>query len=312
MTDRGRTGAHRSTIVCWGELLWDLLPDGRRLGGSAANVAVHAAQLGNRAVLVSTVGDDEPGHAAVDALAQRGVCVEFVRVDPTAPTGSVAVTFEADEPRFSIATRAAWDGIRCDDALLRVARDASAVCFGTLAQRTPVNGDGLRALLGALGPTCPRICDLNVRAPWATPDIAAATIDVATVIKLNEHEATWVEQAFACDDAPTWLLGRGSVAAVALTRAARGCTVVTGGQRRDLPGVVVATNHGDAVGAGDAFTAVLAHHLARGTELHAAASAANGYAAFVASARGATPVAPPPVIRTAIATPRPSSAKVAR
>ena len=276
-------------VISWGELLWDLFPDRRRLGGCAANVAYHTARLGDRALLVSRVGDDELGHAALDELDRFGVDARFVQRDPEAPTGTVSVRIDDGEPTFSIARQAAWDRIEWDAALNEHARRAAALCYGTLAQRTPLNTKALTTLLGRLPASCKRVCDLNVRAPYATRSVVDAAIAHADAVKLNTDEARYLEELFEVDDAVTWLLRERDVQLIALTRGRNGAVLTTPTESNAHPGFVVETRGGDSVGAGDAFTAVLAHGFLRGGDIEHINESANRYASFVASKSGAMP-----------------------
>lgn len=274
-------------IVAFGELLFDLFPDGPRLGGAAANVAFHAAALGARALLVSRVGDDPLGRRARAELERQGVDVRFVGVDPERPTGSVHVELTDGEPRFSIGEQAAWDRIEVSPELERELAGADAFVFGTLAQRTPLGSGALGRALASLAPSCLRIADLNVRPPHVSEDALDLALDHASVVKLNEHEAARVAEALGCDDPVAALFARG-ISVVALTRGPRGAVLHTRNASASHPGFA-ALPGGDAVGAGDAFTAALCLELWRGTPLERLVARANRYASFVAGQRGAMP-----------------------
>jgi fructokinase len=171
-----RTGSPAvPTIVCWGELVWDLLPDGPRLGGCAANVAYHAARLGNRSVLVSRVGQDPLGQAALSILAAAGVDVSLVGVDRDAPTGSVRVDLRRDEPRYELVTQAAWNRIELTAGVAAAIGTAAVGCYGVFAQQTALRGDALAAALASMPPSCVRLCDLNLR----SPTLRRADVDAA-------------------------------------------------------------------------------------------------------------------------------------
>jgi fructokinase len=295
----------KHTLVSWGELLWDLFPDDRRLGGAAANVAFHLARLGDHAVLVSRVGDDELGTAALARLADAGVDVRFASVDADLPTGQVLVELQDGEPSYRVEAQAAWDRIGVNAELASLLARVRAVCFGTLAQRTPLALGALRNALAVTSPAAVRVCDLNVRAPFCSPEAAEAAVILADVVKLNEAEAAFIEQTFrpTGGDAIGWLLDcRGGVGGrptrlVALTRGARGCVLARPGERVEHPGFVVrGGGRRDTVGCGDAFTAVLAHELATHppveldrSALEALAERANRYAARVACRQGGMP-----------------------
>jgi len=280
------TNARPYTIICWGELLWDLFPDGPRLGGAAANVAYHVAQLGDRARLVSRVGHDELGARALSALQAASVDVELVQRDTDCTTGTVRVELSDGEPRFTIATQAAWDRIAWSDALESAVGAADAVVYGTLAQRTPLGTEVLARALERTRPGAIRVCDLNVRLPFATPDSVERAVSWATAVKLNEHEAALIAKLFGASDPIEWLLRRG-VELVALTLGAQGSVLYSRDTRLEHRGFEA--SGGDRVGAGDAFSAVIARELVRRTPLGELVERANRYASFVASQNGAMP-----------------------
>ncbi|MEB2311161.1 MAG: PfkB family carbohydrate kinase [Sorangiineae bacterium] len=281
----------RLRVVSWGELVWDTFADTRRLGGAAANVAYHAAVLGAHASLISRVGDDEPGRAARGALAARGVETTLVQVDPERPTGRVEVATIDGEPRYQIAEQAAWDRIAFDaDARAAVLR-ADVLVYGTLAQRTVLGRGALAEALAAAPARCLRLCDLNVRPPFDTREVIDEAIRHASAVKLNEAEAARLVAATGASDAVDYLLARG-VGLVALTRGAAGALLASPRERLESAGVAVSTADGDAVGAGDAFSAVIAHLWPRGAGLAELGARANRYAGFVASRRGAMPEIP--------------------
>lgn len=289
--------------MSWGELLWDVYPDGARLGGASANVAHHAAQLGCSSLLVSRVGDDALGHEARTRLERSGVDVSWITLDAERPTGRVRVEFVGDEPRFTIEADVAWDGIRATPELRRQVLEADAFCFGTLAQRTPLVRGELLGLLEFLvdsgrGPL--RVLDLNLRPPFVDAKLALAAIDHAQVLKLNESELTSLGDLVGLPDAARqspleWLLERPHLRCVALTRGARGALLATRTERVEHPGFPA--SGGDPVGAGDAFTALLARELSRSSSLQRTAAQACRYAAWVASQHGAQPTPPPELVR---------------
>jgi fructokinase len=274
------------TILCWGELLWDLFPDGPRLGGAAANVAYHLTRLGDSARLVSRIGHDELGTKALSALEAASVDVGLVQRDEQCPTGTVRIELSDGEPQYSIATQAAWDRIGWSDALESALGVADAVVYGTLAQRTPLGSEVLERALYCTRPATVRVCDLNIRLPFSTPEAVERSVAWATAIKLNEHEAALLAKLFGAKDPVKWLLGRG-VELVALTLGARGAVLESESERIEHAGYEV--SGGDRVGAGDAFTAMLAHELVRATPLAEIAERANRYASHVASQPGAMP-----------------------
>lgn len=278
-------------LVSWGELLWDLFPDGPRLGGGAANVAYHLARLGNRAALVSRVGADDLGRAAVERLAAAGVDTRAIDVDAEAPTGTVMVAIEQGEPRYTIGQRVAWDRIRFDERVEGLLQSAQALCFSTLAQRTPVAARALLTALERAPSRCQRICDLNLRPPFIDRATVEKLASLAHAVKLNTSEAASLQTLFGVPDAVAWLFERGAEL-VALTRGSEGSTLFFAGGRSDREADAFPATGGDAVGAGDAFTATLAHHLVRGSALAVLHEHASRYASYVASQPGAMPPIP--------------------
>ena len=278
-------------FVCWGELLWDLFPDGARLGGGAANVAYHLAALGNDVALVSRVGDDELGRAARAEMERAGVDASLVQIDPVRPTGTVNVELDREgEPRFSLATQAAWDAIEHTPEVERAIAEAQALCHGTLAQRTPLGLGALREALARAPEKLVAVCDLNVRLPHTTAAAVDAALRPGGVVKLNRAEAGVVEELYRVDDAVEFLIRERAVGIVALTLGEAGAELVSATERVGHDGFPA--SGGDRVGAGDAFTAVLAHGVVAGWPLSLLAERANRYAAFVASQRGAMPPVP--------------------
>ncbi len=278
-------------FIAWGELLWDLFPEGARLGGAAANAAYHAQCLGAQALLVSRVGADELGARALRELAARGVDVRAVQIDPDAPTGSVHVSFESGEPRYRIDSGVAWDRIAWQSELVETVESSDAICFGTLAQRSPLGFDAIEQALGHAPPSAIRFCDLNVREPFATRMLVDRALTLANVVKLNESEVATLARLFDEPDVVSWLLAERGVELVALTLGARGAVLVTPHERLVHPGFPLSAGSGDPVGAGDAFSAALVLQLCRKSPLAACLARANHYAAHVASHAGGMPSA---------------------
>src|SRR3984957_13729527 len=176
-------------IVAAGELLWDLLPGGARLGGAPANFAVFCARLGNRTVLVSSLGSDDYGNAARTQLVQPNLDLTQLQMSDTYPTGTVEVTFSAtNQPSYLISRGVAWDFIQLTPGLLATVRAADAICFGTLPQRHEVSRSTIRSLVEAAPRECVRICDINIRMPDCSPEVLRWSVAHADIIKVSEEE----------------------------------------------------------------------------------------------------------------------------
>ena len=282
-------------LISLGELLWDCFPEERKLGGAPANVAFHAAQFGAEAQIVSAVGNDEPGRAAVAQLRCHGLDTSAIQTVPF-PTGMVRVTVDRHgKPEYRIEEGVAWDHIGNTPGLDRLAESADAVCFGSLAQRHGESRAAIRHFLDRCRPDCLKVFDINLRLHYHTPEIIETSLHYARVLKLNDEELPLLAGMFGLNgDAAAQLRQlqqKFDLCAVALTRGARGAILVSGTDVSDFAGVPV-TRLADTVGAGDSFTAVLIAGLAGGRNLTEINRRACMTAAYVCTQNGAMPVLP--------------------
>jgi fructokinase len=282
-------------VLAVGEVLWDLLPGGRQLGGAPANFAYHAHALGADAHLVTRVGDDPLGREILERLLALGLSTDLVGVDPAAPTGTVTVELrQGGQPRFTIHEDVAWDRLSVTAAALDASTHAEAVCFGTLAQRSEASRQAIRALVAATPPVALRILDVNLRQAFYTREVVAASLDLASALKVNDEElpvlAGLLGLPGGTDEQVEEVARRFALRLVALTRGPRGSRLYADGRWSDHPGLPATVV--DTVGAGDAFTAALALGFLAGWGLDALNQAANELAAFVCSQPGATPPLP--------------------
>ncbi len=297
-------------VVGLGELLWDELPGGRRLGGAPANFAVMASRLRVHGVIASRLGEDERGRAARALLAALPVDSRFLQADAERPTGSVSVRVEDGQPEYTIHAPVAWDGLEMTPEWEQLAGRADAVCWGTLAQRDGRSENTIHTFLAATRGECVRVFDVNLRAPFFTARAVARSLEQASVLKLNDGEMPHLlalaglqgateyragedgerERALA-GDAGRLLAAFAGLELVAITLGAHGSLLVTRDEtvrHRGVPAVVV-----DTVGAGDAFTAALVVYRLLGFSLAVQSEAANRWGAWVASQAGAMPELPP-------------------
>jgi fructokinase len=282
-------------VVGIGELLWDLLPTGAQIGGAPANFSYHAGALGAEARTISRVGDDAYGHELLAQLQALGVSTECVQVDPTMPTGTVAVEIDADgQPCFDIRANVAWDHLHVDDAALHAASTADALCFGTLAQRDPVSRAAIRTLVAASSSDALRVLDVNLRQQYYSRALIEESLALATVLKVNDLELPRLVELFSLEGdlraQLEQLADRWQLRAIALTRGDRGSVLLTTHAWSEHPGVSVTVK--DTIGAGDAFTAAMTVGLLSGWALDDVNAHANEVAAFVASCSGGTPPLP--------------------
>jgi len=283
-----------------GEILWDLLPRGRQLGGAPANFAYHAAQLGLDAWIVSSVGADSAGEDIARALDALGVRRDVLAVSPRYPTGAVDVRVDENgEPEYNIRTDVAWDHIPWSRMLERLAGRLQAVCFGALAQRSPDSRATIRRFLEATAADCLRVFDVNLRQHWYSREVIVDSLRCANVVKLNDAELPVLAEMLGLVGDADSVLGRMlelyDLRMAALTRGAHGSVLRTPHERVEHPGFPVEV--ADTVGAGDAFTAALVAGLLFGLEPVRINEIANRLGAYAASKPGATPPAPPELRR---------------
>ncbi len=307
-----------------GELLWDVLPDGERLGGAPSNFAVMAGRLGNKAVILSRIGRDDLGCQAIERLDGMPVDTSNIQADPAHETGRVTVTISAGEPHYTIHHPAAWDFLNLSDEWVQLAERAHAICFGSLAQRNQVSRQTIQTLVAQCSSDCVRIFDVNLRAPYYTAEVLQESLELATVLKMNEGEVLPVlelldlsleaetakvelfPRADAAPSSAAFLLPAAerlldefpSLELVAITRGGSGSLLVARDEWNEHPGFPVKV--ADGIGAGDAFTAALAHYLLRGANLATLNEAGNRWGGWMASQVGAMPKLPD-VVRDAIA-----------
>jgi fructokinase len=295
-------------IVAVGELLWDLLPSGARLGGAPANFAVFCARLGNRSVLVSSLGNDDYGNAARSMLVQPNLDLTQLQMSETYPTGTVEVTFSADnQPSYLISRGVAWDFIQLTPDLLTTVLAADAICFETLPQRHEVSRSTIRSLVEAAPAECVRVCDINIRMPDCTPEVLRWSVAHANIIKVSEEELPLTFSFLGGLGIPTQQLTP-EAASRALLENFRDCRLVATTLGAD--GSMVTTREGtfrhpgfpvklvDTVGAGDAFTAGLLHAYLRGASPVVMAKIGNLCGSYVAGQQGATPALSPELIES--------------
>ena len=288
-------------IVGIGELLWDMLPNGRQLGGAPANFAYISSVLGNRAAVVSRLGADRLGEEARERCSGLGLDVSHIQTDSAHPTGTVKVSVDdLGQPCFQIVEGVAWDFLEWNDDVQKLAAKADVVCFGSLAQRRDVSRASIQRFVRATRESCLRIFDVNLRQTFYTPVILKTGFAMATVAKLNHDELPVVMQAVGLpttnEDAADceMLLDHFGLQMVALTRGAHGSLLVSQKARSEHPGFRIQVV--DTIGAGDAFTAGMAHQLKRGASLDMVNELANRVASWVASNAGATPEANPEIV----------------
>ena len=279
------------TVVGLGEILWDLLPGGKQLGGAPANFAYISTLLGNRGIVASRVGRDDLGSEATERLKILGMEVSYLQRDASHPTGTVRVRVDRlGQPSFTIHENVAWDFLSWDSKWKRLAREADAVCFGTLAQRSQRSRRTITEFLQKTRGM--RVFDVNLRQRFYSAEILRESICMATIVKMNHDERPIILKLLGLepgDDKPAakQLLQFGPKL-VCVTRGKRGSLLVSKRGAVEHRGFSVRVV--DTVGSGDAFTAALVHEYLRGASLEKTSDAANRMGSWAATQAGGTPV----------------------
>jgi fructokinase len=286
---------NKPIIAGFGEILWDLLPSGKQLGGAPANFAYHAGALGAEAFPVSSVGEDDHGREIMSLLKHKGISADFISVDPLHSTGSVTVNLDANGvPAYVIHENVAWDHIPFKDHIPILASRLDAVCYGSLAQRCETSRNTLRQLLDSLHSGCLKVFDINLRQHYYSEDILTETMLASDILKLNDGELTVMADMMSLrgteKEMLMQLMEKFSFRLIALTKGEKGSILMSQNDyssQTALPVKIV-----DTVGAGDAFTAAMTMGYLKNFPLEQIHVQANRLAGFVCSQAGAMPNVP--------------------
>lgn len=291
-----QTAAEARYVVGMGEALWDVLPEGKQIGGAPANFAFHVSQFGLPSRVVSAVGDDKLGQEILDTFKQRQLSGVIENVPY--PTGTVQVTVDAEGvPAYEIKEGVAWDNIPFTDELRQLALETRAVCWGSLAQRSVVSRQTIARFLDTMPNEEGRlkIFDINLRQGFYTKEILTESMRRCNILKINDEELITVSRLFGypgidLKDKCWILLAKYNLKMLILTCGVNGSYIFTPGNVSfvETPKVEVA----DTVGAGDSFTAALVSSLLKGHTVRKAHERAVCVSAYVCTQHGAMPILP--------------------
>lgn len=283
-------------VVGMGEALWDMLPEGKKIGGAPANFAYHISQFGLDSRVVSAVGDDELGAEIMDNFREKKLNCMIETVPY--PTGTVLVQLDRNGvPCYDIREGVAWDNIPYTPALEGLARQTRAVCFGSLAQRSVVSRETINRFLDAMpdGEGLYKIFDINLRQGFYTKEILCNSMCRCNILKINDEELVTISRMFGypgidLQDKCWILLAKYNLKMLILTCGVNGSYVFTPGNVSfvETPKVEVA----DTVGAGDSFTASFVSAILKGKSVPEAHKLAVDVSGFVCTQNGAMPVLP--------------------
>lgn len=281
-------------VIGLGEALWDMLPEGKKLGGAPANFAYHARQFGEEGLAVSAIGHDALGEELVGQLEEHNLPYHLSCVDY--PTGTVQVTLDAQGvPQYEIKTDVAWDNIPFDEELRALAADCKAVCYGSLAQRSPVSRATIQAFLKATPVNCLKVFDINLRQSFYTKEVLEESFRSCDILKINDEELVVISRLFdipglGLDEKCWFIYKQYGLKMLILTCGTNGSYVFyEGGMSYQVtPKVEVA----DTVGAGDSFTGSFIGSILQGKSVPVAHETAVKVSAFVCTQAGAMPIVP--------------------
>ncbi len=282
-------------VIGIGEVLWDLLPSGREMGGAPANFACHARALGADASVITRVGNDSLGWDIRRRLEQRSIANNTVQVDDKAPTGTVTVSLSGNGvPHFLIQEHVAWDRLMLTPEALHAVGEADALCFGTLAQRNESARRTIQGLVAAAPANAIRLFDVNFRQKYFSREVIEQSLRLANVLKCNDSElpilARLLGLAGSVRQQIEQLTRTFDLRLVALTRGPAGSLIFQAGEWSECPSMPIRIV--DTVGAGDAFAAALVMGMLHKMQLDEINTLANELACYVCSCVGATPSLP--------------------
>jgi fructokinase len=282
----------KHTVIGMGEVLWDLLPDGKILGGAPVNFAYHAMQLGAVGVAVSSVGDDELGHEIMDSVNSKGI-VNCIAVN-NYPTGTVGVTLKDGKPDYTIYENVAWDFIELTPEAIQMIKQADAICFGTLAQRSAVSHEAIQKALKLSPENCLKVYDINLRQNYYSKELIRESLSIANVFKINDDEVEIFKNLFGLEGTETEVCLKiketYSLEYLALTKGDQGSYLFHADEISfvETPKVLVQ----DTIGAGDSFTSAMVMGILNKKPLNQIHAKAVEISAFVCTQKGATPEIP--------------------
>lgn len=283
-------------VVGMGEALWDVLPEGEKIGGAPANFAYHVSQFGLPSCVVSAVGDDDLGREIIENFTAKGL--KQLIADVPYPTGTVQVEIDqSGVPQYEIKENVAWDNIPYTERLESLAERTTAVCFGSLAQRNVVSRNTINRFLDVVSRNEENLIvfDVNLRQGFYNKEILCNSMKRCNILKINDEELVTVSRMFGypgidLQDKCWILLGKYNLKMLILTCGINGSYVFTPGNVsfQPTPKVEVA----DTVGAGDSFTAAFISSVLKGKSVSEAHSLAVRTSAFVCTEKGAMPTLP--------------------
>lgn len=278
-------------VICFGEVLWDVFPTHKTIGGAPLNVALRLSSFGHEVTMVSAVGNDDDGKKIISFMDSNNVLTEHVQIDHSHNTSQVHVTLDQQgTASYTIAYPCAWDFIRVSPSLDSIIRESDAIIFGSLITRSKISRDTLTELLKAAKY---KVFDVNLRPPHYNMDILTDLMDAADFIKFNDEELLEISQNLGLESGDIegrikYIAERTNTQTICVTMGKEGAVLLLNGMFYKNSGCVVKVK--DTVGAGDSFLASLVHNILNGNDPRESLDFACTVGALVAASEGANPI----------------------
>jgi len=278
---------HKQTVVCFGEVLWDVYPTEKKLGGAPFNVAAHLMQSGTQAHIITKIGNDDLGKQIVSAIQLQNISIKQLQIDENLPTGTVQVNLDANGiPSYKISEPVAWDFIDKSLANTELVNSADALVYGTLACRSAQNFDTLMELTKH---SKLNICDLNIRQKFYNKSVIESLLNQSHILKINNEEEQLLIEIFNFDAANFYkqIQAKFNIEIIIKTKGERGAELFQNNKVYKVDGVKIDVV--DTVGSGDAFLAAFIHNYLNKRDLKTCLEKGANLGAYVATYTGAIP-----------------------
>ena len=277
-------------VIAVGEIVWDMLPAGKQLGGAPLNFAFFSKELGAEAYAVSAIGNDALGDETLAVASATGVNLDYLQRN-SLPTSRVLISLDNEGvPQYEIVENVAWDALECPQMILDLVKDASVMCWGSLAQRSVTSRQSVLAMLAAAPKECVKVFDINIRQHYYSREVIETSLGYADILKLNEDELPLVASILGLSgqerDIVRQLIEKYALKYLVYTHGADFSEVYSAtGEYSHVPTPKVRVV--DTVGAGDSFTAVFVTSILPGLSMAESHVRAVEVSAYVCTQNGA-------------------------
>ncbi|MCQ2965477.1 MAG: carbohydrate kinase [Alphaproteobacteria bacterium] len=274
-------------IISFGEVLWDMLPDGKKLGGAPFNLVYHAIKSGCTGALVSAVGNDALGQEILEIIQQKNVPHFITKNDY--PTGTVQIKLENGIPTYTITPNVAWDYIKLSNEMKNSLSGVKVVCYGSLSVRSKTSYNSLKKLISLCSDDVIKFFDVNLRFPFYTKSLTEELLQSCDILKINDEELEFLKTELytGTSDFCSWLMRTFKIKTIILTGGSSYSKILMPHEILYMPTPKVKVV--DTVGAGDAFSGAFLASLIQGKSVAEAHQQAVKISAFVVGQSGACP-----------------------